>query len=58
MKSTAQAQLRLSFLMDLFAGIGSNWGQGGRSSLTKVKEQERIEDGVNIRNNNHDTSVY
>lgn len=58
MKSPAQAQLRLSHLMDPFAGIGSDWGQGGRSSPTKVKEQERMEDGVDVRNNNHDNSVY
>lgn len=44
--------------MDPFAGIGSDWGQGGRSSPTKVKEQERMEDGVDVRNNNHDSSVY
>lgn len=30
----------------------------GGSSLVVVMEQERMEDGVDIRNNNHDTNVY
>lgn len=58
MKSLAQAQPRLSHLMDSFAGMRSEWGQVGGSSPAGVKEQERMEDGVDIRNNNHDTGVY
>ena len=37
----------------------TGWGhQIGGSSLVGVMQQERMEDGVGIRNNNHDTNVY
>lgn len=54
MRSPAQGKLRLSHLMDPFAGMGSDLGQAEGSSPARRK---RMEDGVDIRNNNHDTGA-
>lgn len=44
--------------MDSFAGMRSERGQVGGSNPAGVKEQERMEDRVDFRNNNYDTGVY
>lgn len=55
MKTQDQAQTEMLFSDELMHW----WGhQIGGSSLVWVMEQERMEDGVGVRNNNHDTDVY